>query len=239
MAGALGGMARSANRADAGGQKARDLAPLSPRPPRAADDADEMLAARAAAGDMGAFDALVTLYTGRVFGVAYRMLGDRAEAEDLAQEVFVALHKALPDFRGDSRLSTWVYRITRNRCLNRLKFLKRRHIGTLADIDDPAVAGHARCDDTSGGGVHDPRRRLAEAELSSLVETHLAALPEDQRTLVVLRDLEDLSYEEIVDITGLPLGTVKSRLHRARAALAKALHPHFPSLPSDVGAGVP
>jgi RNA polymerase sigma-70 factor (ECF subfamily) len=224
------------------GTAAADLRPLPPHEePRGpvGEDPDAEIAARAAAGDMGAFDALVTLYTGRVFAVAFRMLGDRAEAEDLCQEVFVALHKALPDFRGESRLSTWIYRITKNRCLNRIKFLKRRHIGQLADVDDPAVAGAALDPDASGGGVRDPRRRLAEDELSELVQTHLMSLPEEQRTLVVLRDLEDLSYDEIVEATGLALGTVKSRLHRARAALAKALAPHLSDLPSSIATGSP
>lgn len=216
---------------------AADLRPLPKAD--APDDPDAELAARAAAGDMGAFDALVTLYTGRVFAVAFRMLGDRAEAEDLCQDVFVALHKALPDFRGDSRLSTWIYRITKNRCLNRIKFLKRRHIGQLADVDDPAVAGAAMDPDASAGGLKDPRRRLAEAELSDLVQVHLQRLPEEQRTLVVLRDLEDMSYDEIVDVTGLALGTVKSRLHRARSALAKALAPHLGDLPSSVATSAP
>lgn len=206
-------------------------ADLSPLPPRTgADVTDEALAARAAAGDPGAFDALVVLYTGRVFGVAFRMLGDRAEAEDLSQEVFVTLYGALAGFRGESKLSTWVYRITRNRCLNRLKFLKRRHVGEHADIDDPAYSGACADAETGGAGLKDPHRKLANDELSVLLQGYLLELPEEQRALVVLRDLEDLSYEEIVDITGLPLGTVKSRLHRARAALAKMLKPHEAAL---------
>jgi RNA polymerase sigma-70 factor (ECF subfamily) len=187
---------------------------------------DEALAARAAAGDPGAFDALVVLYSDRVFGVAFRILGDRAEAEDLAQEVFVTLHHSLGSFRGESRLSTWIYRITRNRCLNRIKFLKRRHVGRHADIDDPAVAPGVVDTETKLSGAKDPTRKLANDELSALLQEHLLKLPEEQRTLVILRDLEDLSYEEIVDVTGLALGTVKSRLHRARAALARSLEEH-------------
>lgn len=201
------------------------------------DDPDALIAARAAAGDMGAFDALVAQYTGRVFAVAFRMLGDRAEAEDLCQEVFVTLHKALPGFRGDSRLSTWIYRITKNRCLNRIKFLKRRHIGQHADVDDPAMANATADPNASGGGKNDPRRLLAEQALSELIQTHLLMLPEEQRSLVVLRDLEGLSYEEIVEVTDLAIGTVKSRLHRARAALARTLAPHLSDLPSSIQTG--
>ena len=204
--------------------------PLAPRPLRPlpqGDGAEEALAERAAQGDTGAFDALVTLFSGRVFAVAFRMLNDRAEAEDLSQEVFVALYHSLPSFRGESRLSTWIYRITRNRCLNKIKFLKRRHVGSHADIDDPVVARATADPDTDVRGARDPDRRLERAELSTVLERHLRALPEEQRTLVILRDLEDLSYEEIADVTGLPLGTVKSRLHRARAELSNRLGPHL------------
>lgn len=213
--------------ASAGGT-AGQPAPLRPLPQ--GDGAEEALAQRAASGDTGAFDALVTLFTSRVFAVAYRMLGDRAEAEDLSQEVFVALYHALPTFRGESRLSTWIYRITRNRCLNRLKFLKRRHIGAHADIDDPAVARGINDPATDTRGARDPDKRLEGKELSTLLEQHLMNLPEEQRTLVILRDLEDLSYEEIAEITGLPLGTVKSRLHRARTELCAKVAPHLDSI---------
>lgn len=201
-----------------------DLSPLPP--PRGGEVTDENLAERAAAGDPGAFDALVVLYSDRVFGVAFRMLGDRAEAEDLAQDVFVTLHRALGSFRGESKLSTWIFRITRNRCLNRMKFLRRRHVGLHADIDDPAYSYACADVETKASGGRDPHKKLANDELSALLQAYLLELPEEQRVLVVLRDLEDLSYEEIVDITGLPIGTVKSRLHRARAALAKMLQPH-------------
>ena len=190
----------------------------------------EALARRAAAGDTAAFDTLVTLFSNRVFSVAVRLLNDRGEAEDLAQEVFVALFHHLPSFRGESKLSTWIYRITRNRALNRLKFLKRRHHGHHADLDDPVVGRGVFDPDTGTGEARDPERRISGRALSTLLEHHLRALPEEQRSLVILRDLEDLSYEEIADVTGLPLGTVKSRLHRARAELALRLRPHLNDL---------
>jgi RNA polymerase sigma-70 factor (ECF subfamily) len=186
---------------------------------------EEQLAARAAAGDGAAFDALVTALSGRVFALALRMLQDRGEAEDLTQEVFVTLHHHLGEFRGESRLSTWVYRITKNRALNRLKFLKRRQHGAQADVDDPVVARDVVDPDTGAGEARDPLRRLHGSSVGRTLEQHLRALPEEQRLLVVLRDLEDLSYEEIVAVTGLPVGTVKSRLHRARAELAARLGP--------------
>lgn len=197
---------------------------------RVHDGVEEGLAARAAAGDAGAFDALVTLFGRRVFSVALRLLRDQGEAEDLAQEVFVALYHHLPDFRGESRLSTWIYRITKNRALNRLKFLSRRQHGVQADVDDPAVSGLVRDPDTGAGAQRDPEVLLVGQELSALLEHHLRQLPAEQRSLVILRDLEDLAYEEIADVTGLPLGTVKSRLHRARAELAVRLRPHLKDL---------
>jgi RNA polymerase sigma-70 factor (ECF subfamily) len=188
---------------------------------------EEQLAARAAAGDAGAFDALVTLLGGRVFAVALRLLKDRGEAEDLTQEVFVLLYRHLPEFRGDSKLSTWVYRITHNRALNRLKFLKRRGVGSHLDVDDPAHSKSTLDPETQRGAARDPDRHLATLDLSTALEAALRELPEEQRTLVVLRDLEDLSYEEVAEVTGLPLGTVKSRLHRARIELARRLGPTF------------
>ncbi len=208
-------------------------APADPAPRRAAaanDGAEEALAARAAAGDASAFDALVARFSGRVFAVAFRMLNDRAEAEDLSQDVFVALHHSIGTFRGESKLSTWVYRITKNRCLNRMKFLKRRKVGDLQDVDDPAVARSVVDPDSQQGGAHDPVQRMHGDRVHAILAQHIAALPEEQRLLVVMRDVEDLSYDEIKDITGLPLGTVKSRLHRARTELAARLAPVLASL---------
>ena len=147
---------------------------------RVHDGVEEGLAARAAAGDAGAFDALVTLFGRRVFSVALRLLRDQGEAEDLAQEVFVALYHHLPDFRGESRLSTWIYRITKNRALNRLKFLSRRQHGVQADVDDPAVSGLVRDPDTGAGAQRDPEVLLVGQELSALLEHHLRQLPAEQ-----------------------------------------------------------
>jgi RNA polymerase sigma-70 factor, ECF subfamily len=188
-------------------------------------DVEDALAARAAAGDMGAFDALVTLLQGRVFGLAVRLLNDRGEAEDLAQEVFVAMYHHLPSFRGESKLTTWVFTITRNRALNRLKFLRRRGAYNATDLDAPHAA--AAMEDHQQRPAHE---RVEVAALRTMLEVHLRALPDEQRTLVVLRDLEELSYEEIAETTGLPMGTIKSRLHRARAVLAHQLSPHLETL---------
>jgi RNA polymerase sigma-70 factor (ECF subfamily) len=195
-----------------------------------AQDPDALLASRAAAGDQAAFRALVVQYRRRVFGVALRMLGDAAEADDLAQDVFVTLFRSLKGFRAESRLSTWIYRVTRNHCLNRIKYLDRR--GRRSTVSSTGEEGQdvlerVRSADPGPG-------RLAQAsEGTRRLEEALRALPVDQREVVVLREVEELSYEEIMAVTGLAEGTVKSRLHRARAALVAAL----PELAGGVDAG--
>jgi RNA polymerase sigma-70 factor, ECF subfamily len=198
------------------------IATVSPPSPKTAGNADveDALGQRAAQGDMGAFDALVTLLQGRVFGLAVRMLNDRGEAEDLTQEVFVALYHHLPGFRGESKLTTWVFTITRNRALNRMKFLRRRGAYNATELDDAAASALA---DTSQPVVGE--QQDADS-VRALLETHLRALPDEQRVLLVLRDLQDMSYEEIASETGLPMGTIKSRIHRARTTLATQLAAH-------------
>lgn len=186
---------------------------------------DRALASRAAAGDIRAFNDLVRLYQRRVFGVALRMLGDRMEAEDVAQEVFVALHGALKGFRAESQLSTWIYRITRNHCLNRIKYLTRRGRKAMSAAASGLAADGSGEDPLSRISSSDPSpaRVLETQQDTATLKAALLRLSPEQRDLVVLREVEQLSYEEMADITGLPVGTIKSRLHRARAALLEAL----------------
>jgi RNA polymerase sigma-70 factor, ECF subfamily len=167
--------------------------------------------------DEAAFSAFVLRYQERVFRLLLRMLGDRAEAEDLAQEVFISIFKAIDGFRGDSQLSTWVYRVAANHCRNRIKYLTRRRRQLTEGYDEQgddhiAVAAH--------NGRSDAPDQLIEAkQTESLLQAGLLSLDDEQRELIVLREVEHLSYEEIMAITGLPEGTVKSRLFRARAGL--------------------
>lgn len=167
--------------------------------------------------DEAAFSVFVLRYQERVFRLILRMLGDRAEAEDLAQEVFISVFKAIDGFRGDAQLSTWVYRVAANHCRNRIKYLVRRRRQVTEGFDEqseessPGLASRTH---------HDPPDQLMEArQTEHLLQHGLMSLDAEQRELVVLREVEHLSYEEIVAITGLPEGTVKSRLHRARAGL--------------------
>jgi len=168
--------------------------------------------ARLRQGDRHAFEEFVIAYQHRVFGVALRMLGNRAEAEEIAQETFLRAHRALPQFRGEARLHTWLYAIASRLCLNRLGSPDRR----LVRGDDEALTA-APSDEA------DAAARLERSERDTAVREAIAALPEERRIVVVLRDLEGLSYEEIGEVLSLEPGTVRSRLHRARLDLKAKL----------------
>lgn len=174
--------------------------------------------------DERAFRELIQGHRDRVYNITFRMLGNRAEAEDVAQEVFITVFKTIDSFREEAKFSTWLYRVTVNHCKNRLKYLARRHDRDRDEIDEGAHAGNGAI-----GAPHPsaPDRALEGAQMEQLLQQAIAKLDEEQRLVVVLRDVEDLSIEEICEITGLPDGTVKSRLHRARLVLRKRLGPHL------------
>ena len=184
------------------------------------DAIEERLIARLVARDERAFNELVRAYERRVFALVLRMIGSRAEAEDLAQEVFVQVFKAIGSFRGDSKLSTWIYRIAVNLCKNRTKYLRVRHAGEEEELEAVAERvplGEARR--ANVGQVARPDEMIAGKQVELIVQRAILALEPDFRECLVLRDVEELSYEEIGEITGLAAGTVKSRIHRARAML--------------------
>ncbi|MBX3269148.1 MAG: sigma-70 family RNA polymerase sigma factor [Sandaracinaceae bacterium] len=184
------------------------------------DGYEERLVERLKRRDEAAFNELITMYQGRIFRLVLRMLDDREEAEDLAQEVFVTVFKSIDGFRGDSKLSTWLYRVATNHCKNRLKYLQRRARGKKKEFDEIAEASaleSATMDTTSH--IARPDHLVEAYEKERILKTAIGELEEEHRTLIVLRDIENLTYEEIQDITGLAEGTVKSRLHRARHAL--------------------
>ena len=181
--------------------------------------------------DEDAFREMVRLYQDRVFNLIFRMLGNREEAEDLAQEVFITVFKAIGNFREESKFSTWLYRVTANHCKNRYKYLARRqfHAGKPFDeLSEREAAGR------DGGPavplqshIHRPDEVFAGVQLEEAVQRGIADLNEDQRLLIVLRDIQGLAYTEISKIAQLPEGTVKSRLHRARMALKDKLKKHL------------
>ena len=181
---------------------------------------DPRFVERLRARDERAFNDLVRASERRVYGLVFRMLGRRDESEDLTQEVFVQVFKAIDQFRGDSKLSTWIYRIAVNLTKNRTKYNARRHAGEQDDVAD--TEGHAAFQEARGVTASDvarPDEAYDGHEVEGVVQRCIASLEPDFREVLVLRDVEDLSYEEIAEITGLPDGTVKSRIFRARAQL--------------------
>lgn len=169
--------------------------------------------------DEAAFNQLVRRWEGPIYQLVLRMVGDRSEAEELSQEVFVTVFKAIDGFRGDAKLSTWLYRIAVNHCKNRIKYLgrraHRRHDALDEERDGPAETGPL----PTHGNVPGPEAAAVGRQSEALIQRALGSLDAEHRTLVVLRDVQGLTYEAIQDVTGLAEGTVKSRLHRARLAL--------------------
>jgi RNA polymerase sigma-70 factor (ECF subfamily) len=182
-------------------------------------------------GDDQAFATIVRLNQQRIFNLVFRMLGNRQEAEDVAQDVFVSAFQVIHTFRGESRLSTWLYRIAINHCKNRLKYLKRRSKHRGRPLDDLTDHDMATSDSATGSQYHAhiprPDDQVAGQQLEVAIQSQIAALDEEHRALVILRDIQGLSYQEISEVTGLNVGTVKSRLHRARLELKEALAPHM------------
>jgi RNA polymerase sigma-70 factor (ECF subfamily) len=163
-------------------------------------------------GHAGAFEQMVIAYQHRVFAVALRMLGNRAEAEEIAQETFLRAHRALGEFRGEARLSTWLHTIVSRLCLTRLAAGERR----MRREGEETLLRLAAGDDNPGTGAE-------RSELEGALHRAIAELSEERRIVVVLRDLQGLSYEAIATALGLELGTVRSRLHRARLDLKEKM----------------
>ena len=180
-------------------------------------DPDAELIARWQAGDASAFEVLVRRHERRVFGLVFRMLGNREEAEDVAQEAFLALHRHGRRFRGEARFSTFVYRVAANAALNRRRSLGRRR------AREEALAHRQDAGDDLPSTPRDPEDAASGGEIQERVQTALLGLPRDLRMAVVLYDIEGQSYGEIAQVLRIPEGTVKSRIHRARTALRDRL----------------
>src|SRR5947207_1182552 len=173
------------------------------------------LVQRCAAGDESACADLVAEHQRMVVQLAMNLLGDRDEALDLSQEVFLRVFRTIHRFRGQSALRTWIYRIAVNQARNKHRFWRRRHRADQVSLDEH-VAAHG---EFLSGGESTPDRILAQKELAQQLQTALDRLPFDQRIAIVLREVDGLSYEEIAFSLGVAVGTVKSRLTRARQAL--------------------
>lgn len=183
--------------------------------PRSTDvDPDSELVARwQKEGDMDAFSMLVKRHERPVYGLMVRMLGDREEAEDAAQDAFLSLYRHGKRFRGEARFSTFVYRVAANAAKNRLRSLRRAHARSQA-LGVQQAGGAAL-----PSAPRDPEDNAAGAEDQRAVQLALDELPYDLRIAVVLREFEGQPYSEIARVLGIPEGTVKSRIHRARSAL--------------------
>ena len=185
------------------------------------DDTDQELVRRVQAGDQSAFNLLVLKYQHRVLKLVGRFVNDPTEAEDVAQEAFLKAYRALASFRGDSAFYTWLYRIAINTAKNALVSQRRRPVDFDLDLQDPdQYERQARLKEADT-----PEGVLLTDEIRTVVEEAMEQLPEDLRTAIVLRELEGLSYEEIAEAMDCPVGTVRSRIFRAREAIDKKLKP--------------
>ncbi len=171
-------------------------------------------------GDEDACAELVAEHQRMVFQLAFNLLGDRDEALDLSQEVFLRVFRTLPAFRGQSALRTWIYRIAVNQAANRQRWWRRRHRSAQVSLDEH-LRLHGDIRETADGST--PDRVLAQKEIASRLWRAMEHLPFDQRTAIILREVEGLRYDEIAFSLGVAVGTVKSRLTRARQALRTEL----------------
>lgn len=182
---------------------------------------DRQLVARVQKGDSRAFDLLVIKYQHRILALVGRYISDFAEAQDVTQEAFIKAYRALPSFRGDSQFYTWMYRIAVNTAKNYLVSRGRKTPTRDIDLDDAEFfADEAKMKD-----IETPDSLIQRDELRQVVFDAIDALPEELRMAVTLRELDGLSYEEIAEVMDCPIGTVRSRIFRAREAIDKKMQP--------------
>jgi len=172
------------------------------------------------------FGVLLDKYHKRIFNVLLRMVGDFHEAADLTQDVFVQAYRALKSFRGDSKIYTWLYRIAVNRGKNRMKQIARSNSVVTSSLEDPIDLEDGLTRDVPDhSGI--PERQLERDELQAVVSAEIENLPPDFRLVIILRDIEGLSYRDMADVIGISLEAVKSRLFRARSELRERLRPYI------------
>ena len=193
--------------------------------PVGSPDPDAAFVRAVQAGDMAAFDHLVLKHKDKLFNMVYWFLGDYQEANDCAQEIFIKVFKAIKKFRFESAFSTWLYRIAINTCKNKLKSSMYRWKKRTVSLENPESSEQGNRSYEIQNDFPSPANELEKKERLMMIQKAIDALPQEQNRVIVLRDIQGMSYQEIVNVTGLNLGTVKSRLARARMALRKNLAP--------------
>jgi RNA polymerase sigma-70 factor (ECF subfamily) len=183
------------------------------------ESGEAALIERAAAGDQAACDDLVALHQRMVYALAFHLLHDRDEALDVSQEVFLRVFRTIGSFRGQSALRTWIFRIVVNQARNRQRWWRRRHRANQVSLEEHVM----QCGEMESHGEVLPDRQLASKETAACIWQAMERLPFDQRTALVLREVDGLRYEEIAFSLGVAVGTVKSRLTRARQTLRAEL----------------
>lgn len=183
-------------------------------------NSEQILLERSKAGDVAAFELLIEAYQKKIFNLAFRMVGNYDDAGDLAQEALIRIFKSIAGFKGQSTFSTWIYRITTNVCLDEIRKRKNRKVLSLDEeihAEDGEMQRQIMSDDPL------PDEIVEREELQRIVGDAIGNLPEEQRLVITLRDIQGLSYEEISEVLDCPSGTVKSRINRARLALKNSL----------------
>lgn len=184
------------------------------------NDNEKDLLEKSKRGDIKSFELLIEGYQKKVFNIAYRIVNNYEDANDLAQEVFIRVYKSIGSFKEQASFSTWIYRITTNVCMDELRKRKNRNVVSLDEelkIDDGEIKRQVESNEPT------PEETVEKNELKKIVNEAISSLAEEHRIAIVLRDIQGFSYEEIAKFTNCPEGTVKSRINRARRSLKEIL----------------
>jgi RNA polymerase sigma-70 factor (ECF subfamily) len=188
---------------------------------RLSEDLDQELVKRVQKGDKAAFDLLVIKYQHKLVHLVNRYVKDPSEAQDVAQDAFIKAYRALPEFRGESAFYTWLYRIAINTAKNYLLSRSRRHYDYEIDVQDAEQLG----DTPLLKDIETPEESLMNEQVVQVISAAIDALPEEMRVAITLREFEGMSYEEIAEVMDCPIGTVRSRIFRARESIDEKLKP--------------